>query len=884
MVATALAASIVVGTATASADSTSEYGEVTRFGGFDSSAFNGERYGGPLTPGKFLDPTGFAVDPQDNTVYVVDRTSFYAENPTSWRIQQFSPTGEVLGTTTFTLPNSNFGASAVTGLAVDHRAGRLYALVIGSPPSSAPIKGWPIAQELLAWSTTATGSETATGRELRAPQGLPADPLHTTGGLVSSAAQLRSGPTFLYSPQGIAIDRLETPDVDDPVAIEATDYLPGAGLGNPIPGDTIVQQVASDGNNPGQLLTRWSGASLAEKLHGSWGPVGISTNPDGTLTVLLDSQRLSAADAYVVRLKADLSEPTVLNEDEKEPESNDFDQAPLWIDDSPFAPFAGVVVSDPNGAGAEVVQLSTTASSDVNGRFAADIFSAQAQEVGLLDDHQFSPTAPGPEYWVSGGYEAHYLSNIGVRLLQPAADGAISTPEGDTIANTLGNVKVGAQCNIGAPEAVLAAGAEGILWVLDRGPKADAPKASGQGRQIIELAPGSGHLCPQPSGTFTMTPDGGSNKSGGETLTIPAGTQVTFNAESIKLQGGKPFTYEWDLDGNAADGPGHDGFETILKMVPPEYYWPSSNVVHTYNQPGRYTIRARLRSDYGVYTMSPATIVVTGPAHPEAKFTVAVTPGSQQVAFNAAGSSPGVGSIANYHWSWGDGTSEDEASGEPIVTHTYSQPGVYRVALTVINSSYQSATSALQTVTVTPPTSRPAAAETPSVLGPLYDIPQPLYPVVPASPQGRTTSRLFAHAHFAGRALSVTLSCPAATRSCAGTVRAETAAVLADVSGHRKKSKHRRLLLGHASFRVSGGRQATVAIRLSAKGDALLRKLKHLPVLIVVSAHDSLGTLTSRVLRLTLNVAASRGSHRYRSRERLSKDLTLSLTSRCCRR
>jgi hypothetical protein len=845
---------VLLGATSAFADSTSEYGEVTRFGGFDSSAFNSEHYGGPLTPGKFLDPTGFAVDPQDNTVYVVDRTSKYAHNPTSWRIQQLSPTGTVLGTTTFTLANSNFGASAIVGLAVDHRAGRLYALVIGSPPPSSAVKTQPVAQELLAWSTTPAGGE------LAAASGLAGDPLHTTGGLVSGEVQLLSGSTPLYAPQGIAIDPLETPGVDNPVAIEASDLLPGAGLGNPVPGDTIVQQVATDGAGVWHLLASWSGATLKQELNGSWGPLGISTNPDGTLTVLLDAERLSATDVYVVRLKADLGQPLVLNGDAIEPPSVDFDQAPLWIDESPFASLAGIGVSDPYGAGPEVVRLSTTASSQSSGPYAGVIFSQQATEGGQHTDYQFSPSQPGVEYWFSGASEA----NIGVRLLAPLPNGTISTPAGGTIVNTLGNLAAGGPCNIGASEAALAAGAQGTLWVLDRGPKADAPHGPGQGRQIIELAPGAGQLCPQPSGMFTMTPGGGSSQSGEETLTVPAGTEITFDAGSLIQRSvkpfntfAKPFAYEWDLDGDPANGPLHDGFETVRQMQPPHYYWPHSSLTYRYARPGRYIVRARLRSDYGVYTTPPGTVLVTSPARPEAQFTVTEAPGNQQVTFNAAGSTPGVGSIANYHWSWGDGTSEDEGPDKPIVTHTYAQSGVYAVTLMVTNSSFQSATSASQAVTVEASKS-PAPVESVGLTGPLYDIPQALYPI-PPSPDGSAT-HLSPRPRFAGRVLSVKLSCPTTKRSCAGTVRLETLAAFGAGHGKGRAKRRGRLLLGQVSFTMSGGQHKTVTVHLSAKGLALLKKQKRLNVLVTVSAHDSSGNPGVTTLRLTLKAPAAQRS------------------------
>ncbi len=58
-----------------------QYGEVWRGGGFDTAAYDGGRYDKPLTPGKFIDPVGFAVDTGDSSasdgtaIWVLDRTS-----------------------------------------------------------------------------------------------------------------------------------------------------------------------------------------------------------------------------------------------------------------------------------------------------------------------------------------------------------------------------------------------------------------------------------------------------------------------------------------------------------------------------------------------------------------------------------------------------------------------------------------------------------------------------------------------------------------------------------------------------------------------------------------------------------------------------------------
>jgi hypothetical protein len=471
-------------------------------------------------------------------------------------------------------------------------------------------------------------------------------------------------------------------------------------------------------------------------------------------------------------------------------------------------------------------------------------------------DIQVGVNAPAdPEYWRPGN-NAPFEANIGVRLLEPGAGGAISSLQGRTIVNTLGNASRLGPCHISASEATLAAGADGTLWILDRGPRSDQSETSGQGREVIELAPGAelppgAELCPQPAGTFTMTPAGGSSKSGEETLTVPAGTKVTFDANSINRQHGRPFAYEWDLDGNATNGPVGDGFEKVYEMRPIHYYYPPSGITYMYTKPGTYKVRVRMRTDYGVYTPPEAgTVIVTAAVvHPEARFT-ATSSGGQQVTFNAAESTPGIGSIVDYHWSWGDGGEEDEGPQTPVVAHVYAQPGGYRVTLKVTNSSFQSATSAPWTVTVTapPPPVRDVLA------GPLYAIPPVAYPL-PAPAPDRTSTRLSPRVRFVAGALNVALSCPAAKILCVGTVRVATAGAVAAGARTLKggvKRVLRKLLIGEARFSLSGGQHKTVSIRLSGPMLTLLKKLKRLAVMVTVTARDSLGDPGVTRLRLTL--------------------------------
>ena len=858
-----------------------EYGEVLRFGGFDSKAYDGGNYERDPTPGEFLDPTGFAVDPVDNTVYVVDRTSTWETDPTAWRIQQFRPNGELEGTTTFTLPNvSSFKAieaDAIAGLAVDHRAGRLYALVIGSPPASSPHPGIPVAQELLAWSTTPEE-----GRLVAAPEHEPKefqeDPLKTGGALISYYSQLkRGGGTPLYGPEGIAIDRLESPGVDNPVVIEASDYNTETGKGTPVIGDTIVQQVATqrqDAVRAGDLLASWSGAGVAGTLGGSWGPHGIFDDPDGTISVLLDAEGSEsvASDEYVVRLEPDLGGAILVSSNTDVPPRGDYDEAALAGDsEGPFNALAGVGISNIYSAGPEVAQLSTASGED-DGLYAADFFAEESF------DAQFKLESTGPpEYWTRGAPEEHIKPNIGVRLLRPEADGVISNSRGGTIVNTLGNKTPGEPCNIGADEATLAAGADGTLWVLDRGPESlelNASKAV-PGREIIELAPRAelppGHekLCSQPSGTFTMGVGKPTQSAEGPPLEVPAGTQVTFDAgSSITVSSqpietgktGKPFAYEWDFEGGAG---APFTAQRIEQMKPPYFYFPSPTIRHTYTRPGTYTVTTRLLSDYGAYTTTSGTVVVIhDPNGPHPRFTTAVA-GNQQVIFDASSSTPGIGTVVHYTWNWGDGGPlEEEESQTPTVAHTYASPGSYQVTLTVTNSAYQSATSVPQAVVVEAP---PPAVS--ALTGPLYAIPPPPLYEIPGAPSGKQPLDLGAHARFAHGTIEVALSCPKGAGTCAGAVQAQTASRYAMAAGKGERApKPRRLSLGQAAFHLAAGRHGSVTVRISAQGLALLKRLKRLSVLVSVAARDVAGDRGAQTLRLTLSVPA--GDARARSHKR----------------
>lgn len=97
---------------------------------------------------------------------------------------------------------------------------------------------------------------------------------------------------------------------------------------------------------------------------------------------------------------------------------------------------------------------------------------------------------------------------------------------------------------------------------------------------------------------------------------------------------------------------------------------------------------------------------VTGPSGIEAEFSAAPTNGPAPL--TVAFTDQSTGAIASRTWDFGDGANSTDAN----PTHTFSNPGIYRVILSVSNAT--GASSQYKTITVTPP--RPVANFTASPL------------------------------------------------------------------------------------------------------------------------------------------------------------------------
>jgi PKD repeat protein len=125
---------------------------------------------------------------------------------------------------------------------------------------------------------------------------------------------------------------------------------------------------------------------------------------------------------------------------------------------------------------------------------------------------------------------------------------------------------------------------------------------------------------------------------------------------------------------------------------------------HHYAARGTYTVTLTVTTD-GQTDSTSQTITVDDP--PTAAFTASpsAVPEGNQVTFDASGSSPGdsAGSITDYSWDFGDGTSAVDRGTDATVSHTFTDPGTYTVTLTTTDDLHVvNTTPTTEQVTVAP--------------------------------------------------------------------------------------------------------------------------------------------------------------------------------------
>jgi PKD repeat protein len=866
-----------------------QYGETTRWGGFDTTWFDEGtdtgKSGGSAgtdpapTAGRFLNPVGFTVDTNDeatgaSAVYVLERVSGLASQVgaqgTEWRLQKLNAGGTQLASSLFYLPADVVSGAhysvfvGVVGLAVDDSTGTLYSMLYDTAGTGA--QATRQVAEVIDWSTKPIGNQLVapTGASTTDSAGTTITPASGSShpGVLSTATQLTSTP--LYEPEGLALD---VTGGQDYLAIEANANDTRNGSGSFTGGPAIVQQIATSGAQAGDEAASWSAANLttpslvanASSEDATALAAGISTKPDGSLDVLLaTAAEVNSWGDDDVALPANLTGPTVVDSAALNPSYPTPEYAEAGSDDNPDA----IPVSDGPLAG----QLSTTGTG-----------GSSAQVVGLTNGlsasySNFSTNGFG--YW---GAE----SNEGIRLVEPEAEGLLSNPLDPvtSIYDTLGNATPGTPggaCSIGNTshannDVTLAAGANGTVWALVAGE--DDSIGNGPeyvtGREVIEYAPGAAKQCagPGPTGaTFTVAPEHGTPQPASTPLKVTAGSTVDFDAAPIEYPPAnkeKPagiYAYEWAPTG-ATNG------YTIVKDTVGENgnletesdFAPEAQASYTYNSPGVYPVALKLLGDFGEYdetgsivvqTTSPPTAAFTGPAEAQA---------GQSVSFNASASKEAAGAhIVDYRWNFGDGQSDETQSATD--THVYSSTGSHTVTLTIRDNDNQESAAVSQKITITSP---PAAktgtgTTTTTTTTPTTTTPAPSPP--PVAQIDRSATNVSPKALEKNGEVEVTLTCPATKVSCAGTVEVKTATAVAARVAKKGKAKKSVLVLGQATFSLAGGQRETLTVKLSAKGAALLKKSKRLKADVLVAAHDSYGDPGSQTLGLTLTEPAKKSA------------------------
>jgi PKD repeat protein len=152
-----------------------------------------------------------------------------------------------------------------------------------------------------------------------------------------------------------------------------------------------------------------------------------------------------------------------------------------------------------------------------------------------------------------------------------------------------------------------------------------------------------------------------------ESTSVSTGQVANFDASASSDPDGTITNYHWDFgDGQTLDT-------------------SSPTTAHIYTTPGVKTVTLTVTDNDGSSGQAQHSYTVLN-RPPVAVFTVPTSSTTgQAVRFDGSASSDPDGTIANYHWDFGDGQTENTTS--PTTSHTYTTPGNKTVTLTVTDNS-----------------------------------------------------------------------------------------------------------------------------------------------------------------------------------------------------
>jgi PKD repeat protein len=754
----------------------------------------------------------FGVDPTDNSVYVGDELK-----RGEYRIQKLTANGTFLAETAPFKPANHDG---IEGIAIDPVEKRVYVLALEKRAASLTIApGKPAAGTLYAFSTEPTGTAL-----------VPAS--GTSEGVLAGPSTLEPQSDVpkqaLLEPKGIAVD----PSTHDVIVLgEVGAEAKG---GKEPQSNVALQRIHSSG-------------SLGERYVDGTGFFGSEATPNSPVVT-------PAGSVYVAVQQAQIDEVTGAAADELAQIPSDFAST------APPTPFVQFNIKGAIEGEQPVVEFDSNEPTKYGG--------------GL----SLAPEGDGGEGVI------YARAQIFVRTGEKGASypGVLAFNEtgGSELGWTGGQTKQsGSECAIGFDGETypsVAAGSKHTVFMLD-------PKLA----HVVELGPG-GKGCPVAEATEPVAAVNGQPLSPSET--VSAGMPVTFSSTMTQADA---LSVEWSFgDGQAATVSTDEYLHTEVK--------------HAFVRGGDLTVTETIHTDDLATptivkqtkisvsaTAPPPSAVLEGPSEVTlggggtlgrltylegGELDLEEVTQSEEATFDGSASSAstatGPNRIVAYHWTFGDGASETTATA--TVTHRYKQAGVYKVELTVTDALGSTSEPSTLNVKVNepPPKSPVGVAGLGGISGALsaaagaatgeHSTPTAGHsaPAVPDARLARTSLAV----STAGT-IDLAVTCPAGESSCEGTVTLRTlGAVSAGTSSSpasdTKKHKAKALTLAAGTFKVAGGREESVRLRLSAQARTLLARSKTLRARATIVAHDPAGAAHTTQTLVTLHAARLSGRPR----------------------
>jgi hypothetical protein len=192
--------------------------------------------------------------------------------------------------------------------------------------------------------------------------------------------------------------------------------------------------------------------------------------------------------------------------------------------------------------------------------------------------------------------------------------------------------------------------------------------------------PVPGTPIPLPAGSGTLPSDPGTLAI----ATAPAGQSILYVGDpanlrivGIPIPGGTPSPLSLNqLDDNARSLFGTPDGSTVEMTTPGRNL--TVNITGAANSPG--ALGSCITPSAVTCPPGDGAIAVTPDQRPVASFVATPAGPGQPASFDASASTIAYGTIANYHWDFGDGSSQDTPG--PTTTHPYTAAGNYTISLT----------------------------------------------------------------------------------------------------------------------------------------------------------------------------------------------------------